>query len=211
MYRALYVIVVAALALATAACGGRAFTGPVEVTRFTGQASSQLGSGTIALRFAQELTNQAARDAFRASIGNELGLIGYTVVGEGAQGSQIAQIETSRGPIETSEPGNPVSVGVGGQTGSFGSGVGVGVGIDLGAREERPRVVSRLSVRISDKSSGQTLWEGRAAQLLSINSPYAPVDASARILARGLFRDFPGGNGETVEISASVLEDESCP
>lgn len=206
MTRLHFLLTAFALALALGGCGGRAFTGPVEVTRFIAPAPQGLGSGTIALRFSEELTNEAARSAFRAAIGNELGLIGYTVVGEGAQAGQIAQIETSRGPIETIEPGRPVNVGVGAQTGSFGTGVGVGVGIDLGAREEEPRVVSRLSVRISDRG-GQTLWEGRASQTASIGSPYAPVDASARILARGLFRDFPGGSGETVEISVGALED----
>ncbi len=206
MRRTLFVCSALALALGLGGCGGRAFTGPVEVTRFVAEAPQGLGSGTIVLRFSPDLTSEAARDAFRASIADELALIGYTVVGEGAEAGQIAAIETSRTPIETSEAGRPVNVGVGGSTGSYGSGVGVGIGIDLGARDSGPRVISRLAVRISDQS-GNSLWEGRAAHPISINSDYAPLEASARVLARGLFRDFPGGNGETVEISVDALEE----
>ncbi|MEE4154184.1 MAG: hypothetical protein V2I27_08495 [Erythrobacter sp.] len=200
--RGLFICAAAALALGLGGCGGRAFTGPVEVTRFVAEAPQGLGSGTIALRFSEELTSEAAREAFRASVGNELALIGYTLVGEGAEAGQIAAIETSRTPVETSEPGRPVNVGVGGGTG----GMGVGVGIDLGARDAGPRVISRLAVRISDRS-GKTLWEGRAAHPISIDSAYAPLAASARVLARGLFREFPGNNGETVEISVDTLQD----
>ena len=93
---------------------------------------------------------------------------------------------------------------MGGGTGSFGSGVGVGVGINLGGGDRGPRVVTELSVRISGPD-GASLWEGRAQQPISIKSPYADVDASARTLTAALFKDFPGGNGETISIDVDEL------
>jgi len=99
----------------------------------------------------------------------------------------------------------PVNVGVGGQTGGFGSGVGMGVGINLGGGRENPNVITDLAVRIA-RTGGETLWEGRAQLATGVKSPYSQIDASARALAAGLFRGFPGGNGETVTIDVKNLQ-----
>ncbi|MEO0643086.1 MAG: hypothetical protein AAFY47_06675 [Pseudomonadota bacterium] len=206
LLRAVFPIV---LLSSLAACAGGAYTGPVEVTRFVSETPAVLGQGTIALRFAPDLTNEAARDAFRAAIGNELGLLGYTVITNEELASQIAFIDTSRTPQAQAEQGNPVNVGVGGSTGSFGSGVGVGVGINLGGSgQQSPRVVSELSVAISpntDDPDRQNLWEARAQFPTSVDSPYAPVDVNAATLAAAVFADFPGGNGETISLDVAEL------
>lgn len=198
-----------ALALLGAGCS-TPYTGPIEVTRFVGERSDALGSGTIGLRFSEELTNRTARDALRAAIGNELAQQGYTIVGEGAASGQIAIIESSRNGLgESGARRGPVNVGVGGQAGGLGSGVGLGVGINLGGGNDGPRVVSQLSVAIRPADAGEgvsNLWEGRANLPTSLDSPYAPVEVAARTLAAALFRDFPGGNGETVIIEAEDLE-----
>lgn len=120
---------------------------------------------------------------------------------------QTARVTTKRSPLAPASSRGPVSVGVGGQTGGFGSGVGVGIGIDLGGNSSRPNALSELSVRISD-ANGNSLWEGRAQQAISINSPYAEVEASAAALAAALFKDFPGGNGETVSIDVDELQEQ---
>lgn len=39
-----------------------------------------------------------------------------------------------------------------------------------------------------------------------VKSPYSMLDTSARTLAAALFRDFPGGNGETVTIDVKKLQ-----
>ena len=65
--------------------------------------------------------------------------------------------------------------------------------------------MTELSVRISS-AEGPTLWEGRAQLTTGVKSPYSQVDASARTLAAGLFRGFPGGNGETVTIDVKKLQ-----
>ena len=167
------------------------FTGPIEITRFAAPQTDALGQGTITLEFPEEMDN-------------ELSALGYQVVLDGtAEPQQIALVRTSRNPLASPNSGGPVRVGVGGGTGSYGSGVGVGLGLSLGGNSG-PRVMTDLSVRISGPD-GASLWEGRAQQPVSINSPYADVDASARALASALFKDFPGGNGETVTIDVDEL------
>ncbi|MEO0589053.1 MAG: hypothetical protein AAFZ11_00685 [Pseudomonadota bacterium] len=200
-------------ALGLSACAGGAYTGPVEVTRFVSAETAGLGEGTIALRFSEELTNEAALDAFRGAISDELSLLGYTVITNEEIANQIASVSTSRNALGQGPQQNPVSVGVGGSTGTFGTGLGVGVGINLGGTgSQSPRVVSQLSVAISSNAPDtdrQNLWEARASFPTSVDSPYAPVDTNARALATAVFKDFPGGNGETVSINvADLMEQE---
>lgn len=198
-----------ALALAALTLSGctSAFSGPVEVTRFVAENRSPLGQGTITLEFPEEMSNRSARDAFAAAIADELSAIGYRVVLDGtAPPQQIATVRTSREPIAEARSRGPVNVGVGAGTGTFGSGVGLGVGIDLGGGKSAPSAVTELSVRISGLD-GASLWEGRATQAISIDSPYADVNASAAALSAALFRDFPGGNGDTVTIPVDQLQD----
>jgi hypothetical protein len=195
-------------ALAAAACASGSYTGPVEVTRFVAPQPAGLGQGTIAVRFAEELENQEALDAFRGAISDQLSLAGYTVIGNEDIADNIATIVTGREPVAASDSGNPVNVGVGGGAGTFGSGVGLGVGVNLGGGSSEPRVVSELSIAIAANRSGaprQNLWEARAQFPTSVNSPYAPVAVTARTLAAAIFRDFPAGNGQTVSLDAREL------
>jgi hypothetical protein len=196
-----------AATLALSACATTPYTGPVEVTRFVAPASGGLGQGTIALTFPEEVTNLAARAAIAEAVGAELARLGYTVVPEGVPADQTAAIRTSREAIAAApvQGNGPVSVGVGGSTGSYGSGLGLGVGINLGGGREGPAANTTLAVRIA-RSGGETLWEGRAEMATGVKSPYAPVTTAARTLAAGLFKDFPGGNGETVTIDAKKLQ-----
>jgi hypothetical protein len=196
-----------AAALALGACATSPYTGPVEVTRFVAPAPAGLGSGTIALVFPDEVSNEAARRAFTASVTAELTRLGYTVVPEGVPASQTATVRTSRNPITAApvERPGPVNVGIGGQTGGFGSGLGMGVGINLGGGREGPAAMTELSVRITT-AEGPTLWEGRAQLTTGVKSPYSLVETSARTLAAGLFRGFPGGNGDTVTIDVKKLQ-----
>lgn len=200
-------LVAGSLALALSACATTPYTGPVEVTRFVADQPAGLGQGTIAITFPDEMGNLAARAAFASAVSAELTRLGYTVVPEGVPAGQTATIRTTRNAIaaaDQSRPG-PVSVGVGGQTGSFGSGLGMGVGINLGGGRESPSVMTDLAVRIT-RADGTTLWEGRSQLATGVKSPYSQTTTSAKTLAAGLFRDFPGGNGETVTISVKKLQ-----
>lgn len=197
----------AAAALALSACATTPYTGPVEVTRFVADQPAGLGQGTIAVVFPDEMGNLAARAAFASAVSEQLARLGYTVVPEGTPAGQTATIRTTRNAIAAAEESGrgPVSVGVSGQTGSFGSGLGMGVGINLGGGRESPSVMTDLEVRIT-RTGGPTLWEGRAQIATGVKSPFSQVTTSARTLAAGLFRDFPGGNGETVTINAKKLQ-----
>ena len=201
----------AAVTLALSACATTPYTGPVEVTRFVAPSAGELGRGTIAITFAEEIANQTARNAFAEAVRAELTKAGYTVVPEGATADQTAAIRTSRTPIVAApvQRQGPVSVGVGGSVGggggSFSSGLGLGVGINLGGGREGPAANTSLELRIT-QTGGETLWEGRAQMATGIKSPFAVVGTSARTLAAGLFKDFPGGNGETVTISVKKLQ-----
>lgn len=197
----------AAATLALSACATTPYTGPVEVTRFVAPSTGELGRGTIAITFPDEVTNLAARAAIAEAVSAELTKTGYTVVPEGVPADQTAAIRTSRKAILAApvDRRGPVNVGVGGGTGSFGSGVGLGVGINLGGGREGPAATTTLELRIS-RTGGETLWEGRAEMATGVKSPYAQVTTAARTLAAGLFKDFPGGNGETVTIDAKKLQ-----
>ena len=212
-FKPLAIAFAASAALGLSACAGGAYTGPVEVTRFVAAQTPGLGEGTIALRFSDELTNEAAREAFRGALSDELSLLGYTVIGNEETANQIAFVSTSRNALAQSPQQNPVSVGVGGSTGTFGSGLGVGVGINLGGMgNTSPRVVSQLNVAIAANTpepDRQNLWEARASFPTSVDSPYAPVEANARALAAAVFKDFPGGNGDTITVNvADLMEQE---
>ena len=198
------------LGLSISACTGTAYSGPVEVTRFVSDlsaASAPIGEGEIAITFPREMKNERARTAFYNAVAAELAALGYTVIAQDQMGVQTARVETSRDELAPASSRGPVNVGVGGSTGSYGSGLGLGVGINLGGNTAKPNALTKLSVRISD-ARGNSLWEGRAQQAVSINSPYAEIETSAAALAKALFKDFPGGNGETISISPKELQEQ---
>jgi hypothetical protein len=200
---------IAAAALTLSACATTPYTGPVEVTRFVAPAAERaaLGQGPIVFYFPEDVSNANAKSAIKAAVEAELQALGYQIVAQEGRDIQVAAVRTARNPIAAVEDDRgPVSVGVGGQTGSFGSGVGLGVGINLGGGREGPAANTELSVRITH-DDGTTLWEGRAQMATGVKSPYSQVDASARALAGALFKDFPGGNGETVTINVKQLQE----
>ncbi|MEO0440146.1 MAG: DUF4136 domain-containing protein, partial [Pseudomonadota bacterium] len=94
---------------------------------------------------------------------------------------------------------SPVSVGVGGRTGSYGSGVGLGIGINLGGKP-KDKIVTELSVRISRQSDGNVVWEGRSSIEAKQGSPASQPGLAASKLAEALFRDFPGQSGSTIKV-----------
>ncbi len=201
------VIALAAAALGLSACATSPYTGPVEVTRFVADDRAGLGQGPVLVYFPDDVSNANAKTAMKAAVERELQGLGYTIVAQEGRGIQVAAVRTSRNPIAAATEGGrgPVSVGVGGQTGSFGTGAGLGVGINLGGGSEGPSALTQLEVRIT-RDDDTTLWEGRAQLATGIKSPYSAIDTSARALAAALFRDFPGGNGETVTIDVKNLQ-----
>lgn len=196
-----------AAALTLSACATTPYTGAVEVTRFVAPDPAGLGQGPILVYFPDAISNPEAKAAIKAAVERELATLGYSIVPQEGRGIQVAAVRTSRTPIAAGaeDRRGPVNVGVGGQTGSFGSGLGMGVGINLGGGREGPAANTELSVRITNDANA-TLWEGRAQIATGVKSPYSRIDSSARTLAAALFRDFPGGNGETVTIDVRKLQ-----
>jgi hypothetical protein len=189
----------AALAL-LAGCTTPAYVSPVEVTRFTASQPTPLGRGPIAVRAAPgERADDGEVAAFQSAVAAELRELGYTVTDNA---SQVAEVRVQR-LVARGEIGrrSPVSVGVGGSTGSYGSGVGVGLGINLGGGG-RPaeQIDTQLQVMIRPSAGGDALWEGRARFTATSNSNFADQRAAAGKLADALFDGFPGRSGETIEV-----------
>lgn len=184
-------------ALALSAC--TAPQGPAEVTRFV-QPGAPLGQGTIFVTAGPGEGGDSLELApYKAAVAAELRRIGYSESDAGAR--YIAQVGLDRYVIGADGGRGPVSVGVGGSTGTYGSGLGLGIGINLGGSRER--LGTQLTVSIRDASGGTALWEGRADLEVAPGSPLAQAQANAQTLAAALFSDFPGNNGETIQVEVS--------
>lgn len=189
--------------LAVSACATP--QGPIEVTRFVDPAgSARLGQGTVFVESAPGALDGLEAAPYKAAVAAELTRLGYRETAR-AGASQVAQVRVDRYTETPEGRRSPVSVGVGGSTGSYGSGVGLGVGINLGGGP-RPTTGTQLAVTLRDANASATsavnLWEGRADIQTTDKSPLADRTRNAQALAAALFRDFPGRSGETVQVKA---------
>lgn len=189
--------IAALLALALGACV--APVGPVEVTRFHVPDTARLGRGTIAVEPAPGMTADSLEwRTYAAAVGRQLTLVGYGEQMAGT-GGQVALVRLRRQAYQPQRVRGPVSVGVGGATGSYGSGVGMGIGIDLSGPP--PEVVeTELAITIKDRASGEALWEGRSSFTVTAKSPLANSQLGAAKMAEALFKGFPGTSGETIQV-----------
>jgi len=172
--------------------------GPVEVTRFHVPQLAALGRGAIAVAPASGQDPQSLEfQTYANAVARQLILLGYVESRPGNTTPQIAELRIERRNWRPGRTGSPVSVGIGGQTGSYGSGVGIGVGVDLSGPPPE-QVETRLSVTIRERASGKALWEGKASFTVDARSPVAQTPLGAAKLAEALFRGFPGTSGETI-------------
>ena len=172
----------------------------VDVTRFHDANVARAGTISIVPADARDAASLEFRSTANA-VAAALTRVGYSVLDPGASGGTFrAVVSVSR---ETIEPGrqrrSPVSVGVGGSTGSYGSGVGLGIGIDLSGKP-KPVVTTQLRVQIRQASDDKAIWEGRAETAAKQGSPAAQPGMAAGKLADALFADFPGISGKTVTV-----------
>ncbi len=174
-------------------------TGPVEVTRFNRAAEGvTYGTGSFAVAVAgdSDMAPGLAASPYLAAVAREMQRVGYT---ERSIDSEVtAEVRVSVSNIGR-EQRSPVSVGVGGSTGSFGSGIGLGVGINLSGAGS-PQVNTMLAVRIIRRSDKLVLWEGKATQAAKAGSPAAQPGIAASKLAEALFKGFPGVSGESIRV-----------
>ena len=188
-----YIAVTALLALS----GCVVPTGPVEVTRFNRAAEGVVyGSGTYSVAVTGDSAAQSlSASPYLAAVAREMQRVGYS---EKPLASDVtAEIRVTTADIQPQR--NPVSVGVGGSAGSYGSGVGLGVGIDLSGRSKW-QVETMLAVRIIRRSDNLVIWEGKASQAAKAGSPAAQPGIAASKLASAMFKDFPGVSGETIRV-----------
>lgn len=171
-------------------------TGPVEVTRFHLPETAML-RGTVAVEAAPGMdAGSLELRSFESAVARELQRAGYQEVAAGS-GSQVAEVRLERRTYRPERNRSPVSVGMGGSTGSYGSGVGLGLGIDLSGAPPQ-MTETRLGVVIRDRASRAAVWEGRASFVVRADSPLASTQLGAAQMAKALFADFPGRSGETV-------------
>ncbi len=173
------------------------------MTRF--HSENVLRAGTVSLvpadpRDAQSLEFRTTTNAVSAALGR----VGYSVLDAGAganagAATYRAVVELHRETIEPARRRSPVSVGVGGATGSYGSGLGVGIGIDLSGKP-KPVIVTQLRVQIRRASDDAAIWEGRAETAAKQGTPAAQPGMAAGKLADALFSGFPGPSGKTITV-----------
>jgi hypothetical protein len=191
----------AAVALALAGLGGCvAPVGPVEVTRFHVPDLAALGRGVISVEPAAGQDGESLEyRSYAAAVARQLVLLGYSEAPAGVASPQIATLRIERSSWRPDRARSPVSVGVGGSTGSYGSGVGLGIGIDLSGPPPE-QVETLLGVTIKQRTTGKALWEGKASFAVRAASPLATTQLGAAKLAEALFKGFPGASGETIRV-----------
>lgn len=174
-------------------------TGPVEVTRFNRAAEGvPYGNGSFVVDVAGESAADRSLSAspYAAAVTREMQRVGYR--NQAGTSDIVAEIRFGARMIRP-ERRSPVSVGVGGSTGSYGSGIGLGVGINLGGGSAA-QLQTTLAVRIIRRSDRLVIWEGTAVQSAKAGSPAAQPAIAASKLAEALFKDFPGVSGETIRV-----------
>ncbi len=208
MKRSLSVTLPLAAALALGGCATA--VPPVEVTRFHTNAVAGWTPGTrYAIATAPlDASGTGAPGAampslewnsYRSAVDQQLQRQGLVAAGSNERAPLLVRISFDRSEQLSEGRRSPVSVGVGGSTGSYGSGVGLGLGINLGGGPRR-MVDLQLSVRIDDAASGQALWEGRALTAVPVKAPANQPSLAAAKLAEALFKDFPGESGRTISV-----------
>ncbi len=194
------IIISAAAALLLSGCATP--TGPVEVTRFNRAAEGQ-SYGKDSFTVVAALTepgSELSLSPYIAAVRQEMQRAGYS---DAAGASDvIAEVGYFIEYPEALRSRSPVSVGVGGSTGGYRSGVGVGVGLDITnlINKPKPQVITTLSVRILKSANKSVIWEGKAVQQASSGTPAAQPGIAAAKLASALFTGFPGKSGETISV-----------
>ncbi len=198
MKRSIPIRLATAGALLLLAGGCATAIAPVDVTRFHGDAVARQGSVAIVPTHVADADSLEFRTTANA-VSAALARTGFTV-NERGPGELEAVVGIERQAYLPGERrGSPVSVGVGGSTGSYGSGLGLGIGINL-AGKPKPVVATRLQVQLRRVADGAAIWEGRAETQAKEGTPAAQPGLAAGKLADALFRDFPGPSGVTITV-----------
>jgi hypothetical protein len=166
---------------------------PAQVTRF--HLNQPIAPGTFAL---EPGIMELEASSYRAAVSAEFQKLGFRESGDGAR--YLVSVGSNRDEREAAPRRSPVTIGIGGGTGGYGGGVGLGASFGLGGNRSRIDVVTKISVRLVERASGATVWEGRAETVAPLNAPAAQPGLAAQKLAAALFRGFPGESGRTISV-----------
>lgn len=172
---------------------------PVDVTRF------HLGQQNARSTIVVEPVDAADRNGLqfasdRAAVERELARLGWTVVPASGQSEQIALIDVEQGTRAAMARRSPISIGIGGSTGGWNSGVGAGINFGLGGGGKGEVVATLLEVSIRRRSDSTVFWEGRAQTEGRVGTIDGDRGLVVQKLAEVLFRDFPGESGRTIRV-----------
>lgn len=175
---------------------------PVEVTRFHAD-GPVVQSGGIVVEPVTGIPDDSIQfRTYAGAVAQELQRLGFTdETGKQtfAASEYVALMGYSRFVRSPTVAKSPVSVGVGGSTGSYGSGVGLGIGINLSGKP-KDVVTTELTVQIRRRADNQAVWEGRATTQAKDGTPAAQPGIAAAKLAGALFSGYPGQSGETITV-----------
>lgn len=189
------------LAASLAACttGGGYGSAGSDVTRF--HLNQPIARAPIAVEPANPAdANSLEFRAYQDAVARQLSRLGWTVVNTVGSSEQVATVDVEQGSREALRQRSPVTIGVGGSTGGWRSGVGGGVSFGLGGGRSGEIVGTLLEVRIKRRSDGTVFWEGRATTEAPATSAAAQRTVAVEKLADALFRDFPGESGRTIRV-----------
>ncbi|WP_129792381.1 DUF4136 domain-containing protein [Sphingosinicella sp. CPCC 101087] len=178
---------------------GRGVQQGVSVTRF--HLGQPIARGEIAVEAADPAeANSLEFSQQAASVARELRRLGWVVAPGNVNTEQVAVIRVAQGSRLAQRSRSGLSIGFGGGTGGYRSGVGVGLGatIPVGGPSSGEIVLTELSVRIQRRSDATIAWEGRARLEARGDAPLASSVAAVDRLAWALFSDFPGESGATI-------------
>lgn len=180
--------------------GGSNAPAPVDVTRF--HLNQNVARATIAVE-PVDVADANSPDfwRYRAAVEGELARLGWNVVNTPGRSEQIALIDVEQGSREALAQRSPVSIGIGGSTGGWRSGLGGGISFGLGGGGRSRELVSTLlEVSIRRRSDATVFWEGRAQTEGRVGTANADPRMVIGKLANALFRDFPGESGRTIRV-----------
>ncbi|PZU58458.1 MAG: hypothetical protein DI547_09955 [Sphingobium sp.] len=172
---------------------------PVEVTRF--HAGTPVRTGTVSVEEMDGNPDVGLEfESYAAAVGQELQRLGFSEAkGPSSEYRALVSFRRTFRPTGPDTRRSPVSVGVGGATGSYGSGLGVGIGINLSGKP-KDIVYTEMFVQIRRRSDNQAVWEARGNTVAREGTPAAQPGLAAAKLAGALFKDYPGQSGQTISV-----------
>lgn len=175
--------------------------GPTEVRRFHAiENAAAATSQRIAVIPSERFTGGDLEfRVYAQAVESALAAQGYTVVAASASPDQLAMVDYSSQARRVENRRGPVSVGVGGGTGGFRTGLGGGLGLNLGGGSSE-RVFADMRITIEQASDRARLWEGEASGEAKQGSPEAETRTFAAKLVNAMFTNFPGESGESFEV-----------